>query len=130
MMSRCQSSRNDKRAPQKFGVDHASLSPLQLPVSGALRRRERCPFRPPARMVDQDLERKIASLYAARGQGDAFGREVRVWRCVTADLRLFQPLAAPSLSVVPARCACLTRLTIPYLPPPGFPMSRIMTAAS
>ena len=32
-----------------------------------------------ARMVDQDFERRIASLYAAREQGDAVGREVRVW---------------------------------------------------
>ena len=81
-------------------------------------------------MVDQDLERKIASLYAARGQGDAFGREVRVWRCVTADLRLFQPLAAPSLSVVPRamRVPDETDHSIPSTP--GFPMSRIMTAAS
>ena len=31
-------------------------------------------------MVDRDFERGIASLYAAREQGDAVGREVRVWR--------------------------------------------------
>ena len=32
-----------------------------------------------ARMVDQDFERRIASLYAAREQGYAVRREVRVW---------------------------------------------------
>ena len=64
-------------------------------------------------MVDQDFERRIASLYAAREQGDAVGREVRVWLFGKSCRLMF--VHPSSVSIVPARRACLTKLT-PFIP--------------